>query len=104
MNYLAAGSARDRVYVAPGDHRATARYEAHRVRVSDGRAHRDELTLDAAGFTLVDHQASAADLNGPGALDGAPITANRSNSASSPTSASPRRRSDQVIKDSVRLS
>jgi len=69
VNYLAAGSTRNRLYVAPDDQRATARYEAHRVRISDGRAHRDDLALDKAGFTLVDHQTSVPGLDNPAALD-----------------------------------
>jgi len=71
VNYLAAGSTRNRLYVAPGEQRATARYEARRVRISDGRPHRDDLTLDTAGFTLVDHQTSVPGLDNPAALDGA---------------------------------
>ena len=53
VNYLAPGSVRNRLYVAPGDQRATARYEPHQVFVADGRPRRDDLTLDAAGFTLL---------------------------------------------------
>ena len=71
VNYLAAGSTRNRLYVAPDDQRATARYEARRVRISDGRAHRDDLALDTAGFTLADHQTSVPSLDNPAALDGA---------------------------------
>ena len=69
VNYLAAGSTRNRLYVAPGEQRATARYEAHRVRISDGRPHRDDLTLDTAGFALVDHQTSVPALPDPGLPD-----------------------------------
>ena len=71
VNYLAAGSTRNRLYVAPDDQRATARYEARRVRISDGRTHRDDLALDTAGFTLADHQTSVPCLDSPAALDGA---------------------------------
>ena len=71
VNYLAAGSTRNRLYVAPDDQRATARYEARQVRISDGRAHRDDLALDTAGFTLADHQTSVPGLDSPAALDGA---------------------------------
>lgn len=71
VNYLAAGSTRNRLYVAPGDQRATARYEAHRVRIGDGRPHRDDLALDLAGFTLVDHESSVPHPRSPAVLDGA---------------------------------
>lgn len=71
VNYLAAGSTRNRLYVAPGDQRATARYEPHQVFVGDGRGCRDDLTLDAAGFTLADHQTSVPSLDNPAVLDGA---------------------------------
>jgi hypothetical protein len=70
VNYLAPGSVRNRLYVAPGDQRATARYEPHRVFIADGRAHRDDLTLDAAGFTLVDHRTAVRALDNPAVLDG----------------------------------
>jgi hypothetical protein len=71
VNYLAPGSTRNRLYVASGDQLATARYEPHQVHVSDGRAQRAELTLDTAGFTLVDHRTSLPELDNPPALDGA---------------------------------
>jgi hypothetical protein len=73
VNYLAPGSVRNRLYVAPGEQRATARYEPHQVFVADGRPCRDDLSLDAAGFTLVSHQTSvpAAGLDNPAVLDGA---------------------------------
>jgi hypothetical protein len=70
VNYLAPGSVRNRLYVAPGDQRATARYEPHRVFIANGRAHRDDLTLDAAGFTLVDHSSAVRSLDNPAMLDG----------------------------------
>jgi hypothetical protein len=73
VNYLAAGSTHNRLYVAPGDQRATARYAAHRVRIGDGRPYRDDLTLETAGFTLVDQQTSvpAPHRLDPAVLDGA---------------------------------
>lgn len=70
VNYLAPGSVRNRLYVAPGDQRATAIYEPHRVFIADGRAHRDDLTLDAAGFTLTDHRTAVRTLDNPAVLDG----------------------------------
>jgi hypothetical protein len=42
VNYLAAGSTRNRLYVAPGDQRATARYEPHQVFVGGGRGCGDD--------------------------------------------------------------
>jgi hypothetical protein len=74
VNYLAPGSVRNRLYVAPGEQRATARYEPHQVFVADGRPGRDDLTLDTAGFTLVRHQTSLPSLDNPAALDGAYTT------------------------------
>jgi hypothetical protein len=71
VNYLAPGSTRNRLYVAPGEQRATARYEPRQVFVGDGRACRDDLTFDAAGFTLADHQTSVPCLDNPAVLDGA---------------------------------
>jgi len=71
VNYLAAGSTRNRLYVAPGDQRATARYEPHQIFIGDGRARRGDFTLDAAGFTLVDHRSAVPALDNPAALDGA---------------------------------
>ncbi|MGH3278715.1 MAG: CmcJ/NvfI family oxidoreductase, partial [Trebonia sp.] len=71
VNYLAAGSTRNRLYVAPGGQRATARYEPRQVRIGDGRPHRGDLTLDAAGFTLIDHETSVPGLDNPAVLDGA---------------------------------
>jgi hypothetical protein len=71
VNYLAAGSTRNRLYVAPGEQRATARYEPRRVFIGDGRACRDDFTVDAAGFTLVDHQTAVPRLDNPAVLDGA---------------------------------
>jgi hypothetical protein len=71
VNYLAAGSVRNRLYVAPGEQLATARYEPRRVRISDGRPHRAELTLDRAGFELLDHRTSVISPANPAALDGA---------------------------------
>jgi hypothetical protein len=71
VNYLAAGSVRNRLYVAPGEQLATARYEPHLVPIRDGRAQREELTLDRAGFELLDHRTSVPGLDDPAALDGA---------------------------------
>ena len=69
VNYLAPGSARNALYVAPADHLATARYEQHVVTVADARPHAAGLTLDAAGFTLVRHRSAVAGLADRQALD-----------------------------------
>ena len=45
LNYLAPGSARNRLYVAPGDHLATTRYEPRMVRIHDRRPCLDDFTL-----------------------------------------------------------
>ena len=71
VNYLAPGSVRNRLYVAPGEQRATARYEPHQVFVADGWPCRDDLTLETAGFALVRHQTGVPNLDNPAALDGA---------------------------------
>src|ERR1700733_13658781 len=70
VNYLAPTSTRNRLYVAPGDQRATARYEPRQVFVADGRPCLDDLTLEDAGFTLVRHQTSVAGLGDQAVLDG----------------------------------
>ena len=69
LNYLAPGSVRNRLYVAPGDQLATTRYEPRTVRVSDGRPHQDEFTLDATGFTLVSHRTAVSGLADKATLD-----------------------------------
>src|SRR3984957_10108963 len=71
VNYLAPGSTRNRLYVAPGEQRATARYEPHQVFVADGRPCQDDLTLEESGFTLVRHRTSVPGLDNPAVLDGA---------------------------------
>jgi hypothetical protein len=70
VNYVAPDSVRNRLYVAPGDQLATARYEPHDVLVRDGRPRRDEFTLDRAGFTLLDHRTEVKSLTDPAVLDG----------------------------------
>jgi hypothetical protein len=70
VNYVAPGSVRNRLYIAPGDQLATAQYEQHQVLVRDGRPRRGELTLDRAGFTLLDHRTSVSSVENPAMLDG----------------------------------
>src|SRR5215471_10377713 len=69
LNYLAPGSARNRLYVAPGDYLATARYEPRTVWIASGRACREEFTLDRTGFTLADHRSAIANLSDAARLD-----------------------------------
>ncbi|MBO0804444.1 MAG: hypothetical protein J2P25_15385, partial [Nocardiopsaceae bacterium] len=69
VNYLAPGSERNRLYVAPGEHRGTTRYDPRTVPVADARPHAGELTLDRAGFTLIAHCSAVTGLGDPGQLD-----------------------------------
>jgi len=69
LNYLAPWSARNSLYVAPGDQLTTTQYDPRTVPVADGRPHRDDLTLDAAGFELVSHASAVTDFSDSGALD-----------------------------------
>jgi hypothetical protein len=69
LNYLAPGSARNRLYVAPGGHMTTTRYAPRRVWIANGRPHRDDFGLDRSGFTLLDHRSAVADLGDAAELD-----------------------------------
>ena len=69
INYLAPGSVRNRLYVAPGDHLSTTQYDPRTVQIANGRVCRDDFTLDGAGFALVDHQSVATDFADSSALD-----------------------------------
>ena len=69
LNYLAPWSARNSLYVAPGDQLTTTQYDPRTVPVADGRPHRDDLTLDVAGFELVSHASAVTDFSDSGALD-----------------------------------
>jgi len=70
LNYLAPGSARNRLYVAPGDHLSTTQYAPRTVHISNGRACREEFTLDGTGFALIDHRSAVAGLADAAELDG----------------------------------
>jgi hypothetical protein len=61
INYVARGSFINRRFVAPGVERNTGRYEAHRVAVRDGRALRDQFSLDLQGFLLADRPSAVTD-------------------------------------------
>jgi hypothetical protein len=69
LSYLAPGSARNALYVAPADHLATARYEQHAVTVTNARPHAADLALDSAGFTLVRHRSAVTGLADRQALE-----------------------------------
>ena len=69
LNYLAPGSARNRLYVAPGGHMTTTQYAPSRVWIANGRPHRDDFGLDRSGFTLLDHRSAVADLGDAAELD-----------------------------------
>jgi hypothetical protein len=69
LNYLAPGSTRNRLYVAPGDYLATARYEPRTVWIASGRGCREEFTLDRTGFALADHRSAVAGLSDTARLD-----------------------------------
>jgi hypothetical protein len=69
LNYLAPGSAVNRLYVAPGDQLATTRYEPRTVEVSNGRPRRKQFTLDGTGFTLADHRSALTGPDGTGLAD-----------------------------------
>jgi hypothetical protein len=70
LNYLAPWSARNRLYVAPGDHLTTTQYDPRTVPITDGRQCRSEFTLDRNGFALVDHRSAVADFADQAELDG----------------------------------
>jgi hypothetical protein len=69
-NYLAPGSVRNRLYVAPGDHLSTTQSDPRTVHIASGRGRRYEFTLDRTGFALVDHRSAVTDFADASALDG----------------------------------
>ena len=69
LNYLAPWSGRNSLYVAPGDQLTTTQYDPRTVPVADGRPHRDDLTLDVAGYELISHASTVTDFSDAGALD-----------------------------------
>ena len=69
LNYLAPGSSRNRLYVAPGAHMATTKYAPQRVTIRDGRPHRANFGLDTSGFTLLEHRSAVTDFDDPRQLD-----------------------------------
>jgi len=69
LNYLKPGSARNRLYVAPGAHMTTTQYAPTTVWIQDGRPHRDDFGLDRSGFTLLDHRSSLAGFDDAAEID-----------------------------------
>jgi hypothetical protein len=69
LNYLAPGSERNRLYVAPGAHMTTTKYAPQRVTIRDGRPHRAHFGLDTSGFTLLEHRSAVTDFDDPHQLD-----------------------------------
>jgi len=70
LNYLAPWSARNRLYVAPGDHLSTTEYDPRPVRVASGRGREAEFTLDRSGFALVTHGSAVTDFADASRLNG----------------------------------
>ncbi|MGB6451765.1 MAG: CmcJ/NvfI family oxidoreductase [Steroidobacteraceae bacterium] len=58
--YVAPGSFVNRRFVAPGVEHNTGRYEAHVVKVRDGRSIAGHFTLDTHGFVLIPHRSAVA--------------------------------------------
>jgi hypothetical protein len=58
LNYLAPGSTRNLRYVASNAVLTTTAFAPFTVSVADGRPRRGEFTLDASGFTLLDHRSA----------------------------------------------
>jgi hypothetical protein len=61
INYLAPGSHINRRFVAPGQEVNTGTYEPYPVQVRDGRAIKDQFTLDRNGFVLARHRSAVKD-------------------------------------------
>lgn len=61
INYLLPGPDINRRFVSAGVEVNTGSYGPHEVTVRDGRAIRDEFTLDRNGFVLLDHKSAVHD-------------------------------------------
>ena len=70
LNYLRPGSARNRLYVAPGGHLTTTQYAPTTVTITNGRPYLDDFGLDRSGFTLLPHASAVSDFADPAQLDG----------------------------------
>jgi hypothetical protein len=69
LNYLAPGSTRNRLYVAPGGHMTTTQYDSRSVWIADGRPNRDDFGLDRSGFTMLDHGSALASFDDASEID-----------------------------------
>ena len=69
INYLTADSHINRRWVAPGMEVNTGTFEPHLVKIRDGRAVRDRLTLDSHGFVLADHMSQVVDFRDKDQVD-----------------------------------
>ncbi|MGH3166859.1 MAG: CmcJ/NvfI family oxidoreductase [Trebonia sp.] len=69
LNYLAPGSVRNRLYVAPGGHMTTTQYAARTVPIANGRPFRGDFSLDTSGFTFLDHRSQVTDFDDAAQLD-----------------------------------
>jgi hypothetical protein len=69
LNYLAPQSARNRLYVAPGDHLSTTQYDPRAVPIASGRPVQGEFTLDRNGFALIRHRSAVSDFGNASELD-----------------------------------
>lgn len=61
IRYLAHDSHQNRLYLAPGKHLSTARYESDTSTVGSARNRAGGFSLDENGFTLVQHRSAATD-------------------------------------------
>jgi hypothetical protein len=69
LNYLAPGSVRNRLYVAPGAQMTTTRYTSRTVPIVNGRPFIEDFGLDTSGFTLLDHVSAVTDFGDAGEVD-----------------------------------
>jgi hypothetical protein len=69
LNYLASGSVRNRLYVAPGGHMTTTRYAPRTVPIVNGRPFIEDFGLDASGFALLGHASAVTDFTAAGEVD-----------------------------------
>jgi hypothetical protein len=61
INFIVPGGDVYRRFVAKGEEANIGEYEAHAVHIRNGRSFCHRLTLDGAGFRLLDHKSAVAD-------------------------------------------
>ena len=61
ISYVEPGSLINRRFVAPGVERNTGKYRTHRVSIRDGRAIKDQFSLDVHGFVLAERRSAVRD-------------------------------------------